>query len=277
MPLIKQARIFQRAPGQAEILGVKIDLVEYAAVMRKMQTAIARRQRLSIGFTNVYTIMCARADQDLLQAVNNFSLSVPDGMPLVWLSRFTDTTLHDRVYGPDLFAAFCELSQEHNYRHYFYGSTPQVLHRLRQNLRLIYPDLRIAGMHSPPFRDLTPEEENEIAARIDQATPDVLWIAIGSPRQEKWMARMRERLEVPVIAAIGAAFDFYAGTVKQAPKSWQRHGLEWLYRLLQEPRRLAKRYLVYNPLFVLAVLRQAVGAPQRPEKTSGIQNLDPHK
>ncbi len=250
---------FQSAPGSATILGARVDLIDYEQVITRMKRAIRRREKITIGFTNVYTIMRAREDRELLLDLSRFTLSVPDGMPLVWLSRCTDTPIHDRVYGPDLFGLFCQESRNGEFRHFFYGSTDTVLEGLRRNLLKRYPGIEIAGMISPPFRPLTSTEEERYITEINASGADVLWIGIGSPKQEKWMARMRPRLEVPVLAAVGAAFDYYAGTKKQAPKVWQKNGLEWLYRLLQEPRRLATRYLVYNPLFILRIVQQAMG------------------
>ncbi len=249
--------IFQgNQPRTAEVLGTRIDLVNYAQTIARIETAIRDRSAMSVGFTNVYTIMCSQFDAELNRAIENFTLSVADGMPLVWLSRFTDTPLQTRVYGPDLFLKLCALSENAGYRHFFYGSDKRVLDSLEKNLLRHFPTLQIAGKISPPFRALTAAEEETHIAEINAAQADVLWIAIGSPKQEKWMAKMRPRLQTPVLAAVGAAFEFHAGTKKQAAPIMRNHGFEWLFRLLYEPRRLWMRYLIYNPLFILAIMRE---------------------
>lgn len=245
-------RIFQNQPRIAEILGVKFNLVGYAETIAAMEHAISNRSQLTITFVNVHSIMTAQKDKEFRNSINNSSLSVPDGMPLVWISRWTDTPLSERVYGPDLFRYFCNLSEHKGYSHFFYGSSPLVLQRLTQK----FSHVHITGSISPPYRPIKPDEENRYIEEINRGKPDVLWIGLGCPRQEKFMNRIRGRVEVPVIASIGAAFDFFAGEVRQAPRAWQRHGLEWLFRLIQEPRRLAFRYLVYNPLFIYKISLQ---------------------
>jgi N-acetylglucosaminyldiphosphoundecaprenol N-acetyl-beta-D-mannosaminyltransferase len=177
-------------------------------------------------------------------------------MPLVWISKWTDTPLSNRVYGPDLFERFCGLSEGKGYSHFFYGSSPKVLNLLTQTIRQRFPRIRIVGFISPPYRPLYGQEENRFIEEINESGADVLWVGLGCPKQEKWMVSVRDRIRVPVIAAIGAAFDFHAGVVKQAPPFWQKHGLEWLFRLLQEPRRLSIRYLVYNPWFLIRLTKQ---------------------
>ncbi|KAA3658397.1 MAG: glycosyltransferase [Calditrichaeota bacterium] len=245
-------------PHTADILGVRVDLVDYAETVAKIDMAIRYKSRMTIGFTNVYTIMCSQHDEELNRAINGFTLSVADGMPLVWLSRFTDNPLHTRVYGPDLFLKICELSETKHYRHFLYGSKSFVLDKLEKNILNHFPKLEIAGKISPPFRPLTAEEEQAFVDEINNSGADIVWIAIGSPKQEKWMAKIRPRLHVPVLAAVGAAFDFHALTKKQAPPVIRNNGFEWLFRLLYEPGRLWMRYLVYNPLFVLNVIGRII-------------------
>ncbi|MCA9730939.1 WecB/TagA/CpsF family glycosyltransferase [candidate division KSB1 bacterium] len=245
-------------PHTADILGVRVDLVDYDETMGKIDNAIRYKSKITIGFSNVYTVMCSQYDHELYNAINGFSLSVADGMPLVWLSKFTDTPLQSRVYGPDLFLHVCARSEEKKYRHFFYGSETRVLDLLEENLTHHFPKLHIAGKISPPFRPLSAHEEQHFIDEINNAHADILWIAIGSPKQEKWMARVRPLLNVPVLAAVGAAFDFHAHTKRQAPPSIRNHGFEWLFRLLYEPRRLWMRYLIYNPLFVLSIMRRVI-------------------
>ncbi len=254
---------FQDEPGRANILGTRIDLLDYEQTMQRMEKTVAEQKKATIGFVNVYTIMQARRNKRIREAIENLTLSVPDGMPLVWLSKWTDTPLRSRVYGPDLFAHFCNRSQRGGQKHFFYGSSEEVLQTMQNNLKSKFPEMQIAGSFSPPFRPLTGGEESEIVEMINTSGADVLWICLGSPKQERWMFDMRDKIDVPVMAAVGAAFAFHAGTVKQASQFWQDLGLEWLFRLIQEPRRLAKRYLIYNPLFILGVIKQALTGPSR--------------
>lgn len=253
-------RTFQKELGLVDILGVKVNLVDYRETIANMEDAIHRRGQLTIAFVNVHSIMTAQKDTELKNAINNSSLSVPDGMPLVWISKWTDTPLSERVYGPDLFKYFCELSQNRRYSHFFYGSSPLVLQKLKESIGNQFSKMNIVGSISPPYRPITKAEEDEYVEEINRRKPDVLWIGLGCPKQEKFMDRIRGRVEVPVIASIGAAFDFYAKDVRQAPKAWQRHGLEWLFRLFQEPRRLAFRYLVCNSLFIFKIGLQLLRA-----------------
>jgi N-acetylglucosaminyldiphosphoundecaprenol N-acetyl-beta-D-mannosaminyltransferase len=242
----------------ANILGVKVDLVSCAQTLQVMDSAIQSARPLAVSFVNVYSIMTSRRDALLREAINGSSLAVADGMPLVWISRWTDAPLSDRVYGPDLFESFCTLADSKAYSYFFYGSSPAVLSALTRKIRDQFPRIRIAGALSPPYREITADEEARFIDEINRSNADVLWIGLGSPKQEKWMHSVRHRVRVPVLAAIGAAFDFHAGSVRQAPKRVQKMGLEWLFRLLMEPRRLWKRYLLNNPGFVLLIFKEII-------------------
>jgi N-acetylglucosaminyldiphosphoundecaprenol N-acetyl-beta-D-mannosaminyltransferase len=155
--------------------------------------------------------------------------------------------------------ALCERSAERRYRHFFYGGAEGVPEQLAANLRQRFPELQVVGIYSPPFRLLTPEEDEQVVQMLNQAAPDIVWVGLSTPKQEQWMAAHVGRVEAPVLIGVGAAFDFLTSRKKQAPRWMQRNGLEWLFRLLTEPRRLWRRYLVNNPLFVLLVLAQALG------------------
>jgi len=187
-------------------------------------------------------------DPSFKQMLNSADLVVADGMPLVWLGRWHGHAMRRRVYGPELMEIFCRETGA-LYRHYFYGGGPGVAERLAEILRQRY-GVRTAGTWSPPFRPLTEEEKVEVARRIEAAAPDVVWVGLSTPKQERWMYEHRSRLSVPLMAGIGAAFDFVAGTKKQAPAWVRESGLEWLFRLAQEPRRLWRRYLVMGSKFV---------------------------
>ena len=191
------------------------------------------------------------------QALTDAVITVPDGMPIVWAANMLGEHLPNRVYGPELMRRYCNRSVEEGHRVWLYGGRDQgALVQLALNLRRKHPGIRIVGGYSPPFRSLTPEEDDAIAEQINDAKPDVLLVGIGVPKQEKWMVRMRDRLDVPVMCAVGAAFDFHAGRVSQAPRWMQERGLEWTYRIAQEPRRLLPRYLYTNPRFMLEVSQQ---------------------
>jgi N-acetylglucosaminyldiphosphoundecaprenol N-acetyl-beta-D-mannosaminyltransferase len=179
-------------------------------------------------------------------------------MPLVWLSRLAGNRQVGRVYGPDLLLACCESAREPR-RHFFYGGAAGVPERLVARLRQRFPGLDVAGTISPPFRALTQAESQAIVQDINRTSPDIVWVGLSTPKQERWMAAQRDRLEAPVLIGVGAAFDFHAGLKRQAPPWMQRNGLEWLFRLLTEPRRLWRRYLLNNPLFVWRVLLQRLG------------------
>jgi N-acetylglucosaminyldiphosphoundecaprenol N-acetyl-beta-D-mannosaminyltransferase len=180
----------------------------------------------------------------------------PDGMPLVYLSRLAGFKDCGRVYGPDLMAEVCAQSVHLGHRHFFYGTTPKTLSALEDRLCQRYPGLIVAGSFSPPFRALTPAESFEIAALINEKKPDIVWVGLSTPKQEVWMAEHRALLDAPVLVGVGAAFDFHAGTVRQAPRWVQPLCLEWLFRLVTEPRRLWKRYLINNPAFLAGLLLQ---------------------
>jgi N-acetylglucosaminyldiphosphoundecaprenol N-acetyl-beta-D-mannosaminyltransferase len=185
------------------------------------------------------------------------SFTVPDGQPLVWAMNALGHDMPSRVYGPELMQRACERAARTGLRFYLYGGRDQgALVQLALNLRRRHPGVRIVGGYSPPHRELSAEEESAILEEINDSGADVVWVGIGVPKQEKWMARMRDRLSAPVLVGVGAAFDFHAGLVPQAPESMQRLGLEWAFRLAHEPRRLWKRYLLYNPRFVTGFARQ---------------------
>src|SRR3954471_11600608 len=240
-----------------ELLGLPIAMTNYAEALDVMDGMIARRERGYVCATAVHAVMVAQDDGEMRDALRGSTMTVPDGMPLVWAANLLGEDLSDRVYGPELMLRYCERSRDRGHRIFLYGGRDQgSLAQLTLNLRLRFPGIKIVGGYSPPFRPLTTEEDDAIARQIDAARPDVVWVGIGVPKQEKWMARMRDRIEAPVMAAVGAAFDFHAGRVSMAPQWMQDRGLEWTYRIAQEPRRLLPRYLIHNPRFVARVALQ---------------------
>ena len=253
---------FLRAPAPPEaidVLGVPVSAVDYDGALDWMDGTVAARGSGYVCVAATHTVMVAQEDPETMDAVLGASLVVPDGQPLVWALRALGRPLPDRVYGPDLMLRHCERAAEQGTRIFLYGGRNQgALAQLARVLRLRHPGLRIVGGYVPPFRDLTDAEEEAVAGDIRRSGADVVWVGIGVPKQEKWMARMRHRLDAPVLVGVGAAFDFHAGLIPQAPALMQRVGLEWLFRLAHEPRRLWRRYLRYNPRFVVGFAQQYV-------------------
>jgi N-acetylglucosaminyldiphosphoundecaprenol N-acetyl-beta-D-mannosaminyltransferase len=240
-----------------EVLGVPIAMTDYEGAMSVMDQMIARRERGYVIAAAVHVVMVGQDDPEVRSALRGATLTVPDGMPVVWAANRLGESLRDRVYGPELMRRYNDRCAERGHRVWLYGGRDQgSLVQLALSLRQKHPGIKIVGGYSPPFRDLSRDEEDALVDQINSARPDVLWVGIGVPKQEKWMARMRERLDVPVMCAVGAAFDFHAGRISQAPSWMQQRGLEWIYRIAQEPRRLLPRYLYFNPRFVLAFARQ---------------------
>jgi N-acetylglucosaminyldiphosphoundecaprenol N-acetyl-beta-D-mannosaminyltransferase len=240
-----------------DILGIPIAMTDYARAMDVMDGMIARGERGYVCCVAVHAVMVAESDPEMRTALLGSTLTVPDGMPLVWAANLMGENLPNRVYGPELMRRYNERCRDRGHRVWLYGGRDQgSLAQLALNMHRANPGIRVVGGYSPPFRPLTSPEEDEIARQINAARPDVLWVGIGVPKQEKWMARMRERLDVPVMCAVGAAFDFHAERISQAPPWMQKRGLEWTYRIAQEPRRLLPRYLYYNPRFMAALGRQ---------------------
>jgi N-acetylglucosaminyldiphosphoundecaprenol N-acetyl-beta-D-mannosaminyltransferase len=238
------------------VLGVGISAINLQQAVGEIERWIAIGARHYVNVCNVHTVMECQRAPTLRDIVNHSGLSTPDGMPLVWLTRWHGHRSAARVYGPDLMLTLCDRSQTTGHRHFFYGGAPGVAERLTTRLQQRFPALVIAGRHTPPFRPADTAETSDVIEAINAARPDIVWVGLGTPKQDYWIARHRAVLEAPVLIAIGAAFDFHAGLLPQAPVWMQHLGLEWLFRLVHEPRRLGYRYLVYNPRFVANALLQ---------------------
>jgi N-acetylglucosaminyldiphosphoundecaprenol N-acetyl-beta-D-mannosaminyltransferase len=246
-------------PRTRTLLGVPISVIDYDGAIEAMDALVASRRRGYVCAAPVHALMVAQEDPEMLAALRGSTLVVPDGMPLVWAANLLGEELTDRVYGPELMLRYNDRCAARGHRVWLYGGRDQgSLVQLALSMRRRHPGIKIVGGYSPPFRPLTAEEEDTVVEQINDAQPDVLWVGIGVPKQEKWMARMRDRLEVPVMCGVGAAFDFHSGRISMAPPWMQDRGLEWIYRIAQEPRRLLPRYLYTNPRFVLAFARQYV-------------------
>lgn len=243
---------------------MQLAVSRYEEVLDWMDAVIAADGRAYVTAAAVNLVMSAHEDPETRAAVLGATLAVPDGQPLVWALRALGNPGATRVYGPDLMAGFCARAASTGTPMYLYGGrTPQALELLKARLVGRFPGVRIVGGYSPPFRELTEAEEDEVIERIDSSGAAVVWVGTGQPKQEKWMLRMRPRLAAPLLVGVGAAFDFHAGLVPQAPAWMQRNGLEWVYRLAREPRRLWRRYARYNPRFVICFARQYVGHLRR--------------
>lgn len=246
-------------PPRTNVLGVGISAITMEMAVTVIDGWIARREPHYVCVATVHGVMECQRDPALRTIYNRSGLTTPDGMPLVWLSRLSGYRYVERVYGPDLLLALCAYGLPRGYRHFFYGGEPGVAEALAARLRARFPGLQVVGTCTPPFRPLTPEEDAAVVAAINAAGPDIVWVGLSTPKQDRWMAEHVGRLTAPVLIGVGAAFDFHSGRKRQAPRWMQRAGLEWLFRLSQEPRRLWRRYLIYNPLFVVLVLLQWSG------------------
>jgi N-acetylglucosaminyldiphosphoundecaprenol N-acetyl-beta-D-mannosaminyltransferase len=242
---------------RAAVLDVPLAIADYDSVLDWMQATILERRSAYMSAAAVNLVMSAREDPAVMAAVLGATLVVPDGQPLVWALHLLGHRRATRVYGPDLMALYCA-AHSRTPMYLYGGRNEAALGLLARRLRERFPELAIVGSHAPPFRPLTDEEQQVAAADINASGADVVWVGTGQPRQELWMAAMRPHLRAPLLVGVGAAFDFHAGLVRQAPPWMGRHGLEWTYRLAREPRRLWRRYLNYNPRFVVAFARQYV-------------------
>ncbi|HEV2813934.1 MAG TPA: WecB/TagA/CpsF family glycosyltransferase [Solirubrobacteraceae bacterium] len=251
-------------PATAEVLGVPLALADYERTMDWIDATIAAGGRASLSAAAVHLVMVAQEDEATREAVSDVSLVVPDGQPLVWALKALGHEQATRVYGPDLMAKYCERSSATGTRMYLYGGRNQgALVELALKLRRRYPGLKIVGGYSPPYRPLTDEERDWVVEDVNRSKADVVWVGTGQPKQEIWMREMRPVLDAPMLVGVGAAFDFHAGLVPQAPSWMQNVGLEWVYRLSKEPRRLWRRYARYNPRFVAGFARQYTHARRR--------------
>lgn len=240
-----------------DIIGTQVTIADYDQVLKRIDVAVAKSERIYVCCAPASTLVTARTDGELRDALEAAEVVTPDGMGVVWAARRLGEQLPDRVYGPDLMELHCTRSALDGTRIWLYGGFDDTaLSQLEQALNERFAGLEIAGSWSPPHRPLTEEETDAVVARINADAPELVWVGIGSPRQEIWMHDLRDRLDAPVLVGVGAAFDFLAGRTPQAPRWMQRAGLEWLFRLLREPRRLGPRYLKTNPVFIWQVMRQ---------------------
>lgn len=247
------------------VLGVRVCAVQIPEVVARMEHWIGLRDATRyVAVTGMHGVSEAQKNPTLKHILNTADMVVPDGMPLVWLGRRRGFPLARRVYGPELMLAMLERSEIRGYRHFLYGGAEGVPEALAEKLRQRFPRLQIVGWYAPPFRSLDRTEQQDIVRMINRAAPDIVWVGLSTPKQEIWMHEYRARLQVPVLVGVGAAFDMHSGRTRQAPHFMREHGLEWLFRLATEPRRLWRRYLLGGSRFVRDVLLEETGLKSFP-------------
>lgn len=242
------------------ILGTRVHMVQIPDVIAVMEHWIANEPHRChyLVVTGMHGVMEGHKDEGFKAIINSADLFIPDGFSLVWLARRRGFPLERRVSGTDLMREFFKTATQKGYKSFFYGDTEEILQLLQARLKSQFPGLKIVGAYSPPFRPLTPEEDIEVIKRINEAQPDVLWVGLGLPKQERWMFEHRDRLKVPVMVGVGAAFKFLSGKVRRAPSWMGEHGLEWVWRFLHEPRKLWRRALLDVPQFVCYALLELI-------------------
>lgn len=255
--------------GYADVLGVKVSAVNLEMAVDLADRHVAVGERGYICVTGVHGVMEAQADAEFRRILNGAFLAAPDGMPMSWVGRLQGFREMDRVFGPDFMMAMCRLSVERGYRNFLYGGKPGVAELLSEALRRKFPGLQVVGTYTPPFRSLTPEEESEVFAQVREARPHILWVGLSTPKQERFMAQYVDRLQVPLLVGVGAAFDYHTGGIRDCSDWIKRAGLQWLHRLMQEPRRLGGRYLRIIPTFLWHIAWQMSGLRRYPTGVRG--------
>ena len=252
-------RALPAVSDRVNILGVGAMPLDLNRAVATLDWWRAERRREYVCVVSVHGLVVAQRDPVIRHALNHCGMATEDGMPLVWWSQLAGFPRARRVCGSDLLDDVCAFGVPRKFRHYFYGASPQVLEQLIDRLQKRHPGLCVAGYRSPAFRPLTPEEDAADIAAINEAETDFVWVGLGMPKQEKWMVEHLGKINATALIGIGAAFDFHAGTKPRAPLWMQHAGLEWLFRLMTEPRRLAHRYLIDNSLFIGHMLQQVTG------------------
>jgi N-acetylglucosaminyldiphosphoundecaprenol N-acetyl-beta-D-mannosaminyltransferase len=255
--------------ARVNVLGVGISAIDMRIAIETIEAWIAAGARQYVTVTGVHGVMECQHDEDLRRIHNAAGMVTPDGMPMVWMGRLHGFRHVDRVYGPDLMAAVCELSCQRGWRHFLYGGGDGVAERLRSCLEARFPGIVIAGTCTPPFRPLTPEEDAAVVETVNAAAPDIVWVGLSTPKQERWMAAHVGRVHASVLVGVGAAFDIHSGLKPEAPRWIQRSGLQWVFRLMAEPRRLWRRYFETVPRFLWLVTRQLIGLNRYPDPAPG--------
>jgi len=236
--------------SQLNILGVQVSAINLAQASSSIHQFISNRESIYVCVAPVASIIEAQDDPQFKEIMNNASMVTPDGMPLVWIGKAKGDKSIGRAYGPDLMLRVCDEGQEKGYRHFFYGGSQANNEKLIDNLKSKFPRINVVGHWAPPAMEKNQKESHDIITMINNTSADILWVGLGAPKQEYWMKNHRSNLNAPVMIGVGAAFDFISGSKRQAPRWMQRIGCEWLFRLLCEPKRLWRRYIVGNTRFI---------------------------
>ena len=247
------------SPPRENILGVGVSAINMQATLKIVADWITSGVQSYVCVTGVHGIMESQRWDDIRHIHNDAGLVTPDGAPLAWLLRLAGHSEARQVCGPELMPNLFVAGQEYDCLHFLYGTNATTLQQLQQRLAVEAPRARIVGSYAPPYRPLTEEEDEAVIALINRCRPDIVWVGLSTPKQERWMAAHRQRLSAPVLIGVGAAFDINAGLVRRAPKILRRFGLEWAYRMAQDPRRLGGRYLRNNPAFIAKIFLQKAG------------------
>jgi N-acetylglucosaminyldiphosphoundecaprenol N-acetyl-beta-D-mannosaminyltransferase len=256
------------------VLGVSVSAMNLSIATEAVLEALRTRRKGYVCVTGVHGVTEAQGDAGFRRILNGAFLNTTDGMPLVWLGKRAVGSFVDRVYGPDLMLEIFAATQATPFRHFFYGGAPGVAEELQAKLEARFPGVTVCGTYCPPFRPLTTDEETALVALVREKKPDIIWVGLSTPKQERFMAEYLPKLDTTLMFGVGAAFDFHSGRVRQAPRWIQRSGLEWFFRLCSQPRRLARRYLVNNPLFVWRIAGQLLGWRKYPlEQASAPENV----
>lgn len=245
--------------GTCSILGVNVAVTNMRDTVKLIMDNVDELKGKYICLSNVHTTVMSHKNPEYRRVQNEAFLALPDGSPLSYVQRLRGHQSARQVAGPDLMSALWKVSENTELKHYFYGGSPETIEKLKKNLKKLYPNLKIAGMESPPFRPLSDKEDQEAIQRINESGADILWVGLGAPKQEEWMNRHQNKINA-IMFGVGAGFDFHAGTVKRAPKWMREHYLEWLYRLIQDPKRLWKRYIKTNGTFIFLLFTKMLFA-----------------
>lgn len=245
--------------ARANVLGVGVSAISMAEAVEYSDQFLQTDAQGYICVTGVHGVMEAQTDEHFREILNSSFLTTPDGMPTVWVGRWQGKNNMGRVYGPDFMLELCRLSIERGYRHFLYGGKEGIAEELKDRLCALFPGLEVVGTYTPPFRPLTSLEEKALEHELSTLKPDILWCGLSTPKQERFMSQYCGKLPVKLMIGVGAAFDINSGNLKDAPGWMKQAGLQWLFRMVMEPRRLASRYLKNNPRFMFLILLQLLG------------------
>ena len=244
--------------NKCQILSIKFDLISFNHVFETIDRWKNSRERHYITLTNPHSVMLCHRSEQMMAATAGAGLTLPDGAGIILAARLLGYPHSGRLDGPSLMLHICDLGRKYGYRHFFYGGVENVADRLAERLCKLYPGLKVAGTYCPPFRPVTDEEDQHAVQMINETRPDIVWIGLGAPKQERWMAAHVKRIQAPAMIGVGAAFDFHSENVKWSPAWIRKLGMEWAYRLAQNPSRMWRRNVIDSPLFLSKVVRQRI-------------------